>query len=135
MNAVVFLSPGGQHQHRCAADFPDFPHGGEAVQLRHHHVHDNQVKAPGIFAANCNRLHAVLSLRYGESLERGVLADHHADFGFVINNQKLIHEYSSFPVRTSNLFIAWQCDRHVKRQRKSPGPVSVKLPKAVGMLL
>ena len=91
VDAVVLLPPGGEHEHRGLAHLADLRHGGEAVQLRHHHVHDDQVESFGVFPTELHGLHAVLRLGDRVALEFRVLADEHADFGLVVYHQQMVH--------------------------------------------
>ena len=86
---VVFLAPCAQHDGGNVLDLLYFLAGGEAVQLRHHDVHDDQVIV--VELAKPQRHHAVLSLVHLISLEFRVFSDDVADLGFVINYEQFIH--------------------------------------------
>ena len=89
MDFIVLLAPGRKHQHRSRASLPDFPHRGKAVQLRHHHIHDDQVEA--FLPADLHRLEAVYRLYRLKALELGVFFDNVPDSFLVVNDQQSAH--------------------------------------------
>ena len=80
---VILLAPGGKHQDRDILHFPDLPAGGIAVHVRHHDIHDDNVKV--FLPAD---LYSFRSVRYADGLVPVVLRiapDQLADIGFIVN--------------------------------------------------
>ena len=75
MDFIVFFAARGQHQHGRGTIFPNFAYGRKAVQLRHHHVHDDDVKIIRMFAADAHGLHTVRRLTHGMALELRIFPD------------------------------------------------------------
>ncbi len=63
MYPVIFLALGRQHDHRHAADFADHLQHFKAIQVRHHHIEQDQVGSgiaqalQGLFSIKCFRDH------------------------------------------------------------------------------
>ncbi len=84
-DAVILLPAGRKHQHRGAAVLlAQAAQGGKAVQLRHHHVQDDKVKAA--LAADFQGLQAVGGLGDLVALVVGVFFDELADVFLVIHH-------------------------------------------------
>ena len=89
----ILLAPGAEHQDRYGAGLANFPARGEAIQIGHHHVHDNEVEI--LLAAKLHRLHSVFSLGHVVLLKGRIFFDQLADAGFVVNNKQL-HRITPF---------------------------------------
>jgi len=94
MDPVVLLPPGGQHDDRHVAGFSQLLHRGKTVQLRHHYIHDHNIKL--VAAALLQGVHAVLRLPDLVALKGGVFFYKLADFLLVVHDQDMVHPAITF---------------------------------------
>ena len=79
---VVFFPSGGEHDYRDVLDLLNFLHRAESIQLRHHHIHDNQIVI--VELAETDGTHAVGCFGHLISAELSVFLDDLPNLIFVV---------------------------------------------------